>query len=318
MKKPYQYRPVPLSLSREPRWLQGCAIGNHDEVVGSADFPPGSSASYGPFLYAKGKLADLRVPPPYINGVANGINAHNVIVGYVSKPADRGSDTQRAFLLDRGRFTVIDTPSGASSEAHAINDNGWVVGEAGVRGFVYHDGKMTDLGCLSDEYGTVAYAINRRNQIVGSSGRQPFLWQDGKMSALPGLKQAKGEGLAFGISDAGEIVGVVDSRAFLWKEGKVTWLGRLALFGSAYAQKINRYGQIVGSAENGKGDGNWGIKKSAFLYDGGKMYDLNKLLVKSDHQYELVSAWDINDRGNIVCRYALDGGCLGTVLLVPV
>ena len=57
-----------------------------------------------------------------------------------------------------------------------------------MHGFVWQDGKMTDLGTLGGR-SSRPRAINERGQVVGESvtasgETHPFLWQNGKMTDL--------------------------------------------------------------------------------------------------------------------------------------
>jgi probable HAF family extracellular repeat protein len=80
-----------------------------------------------------------------------------------------------------GRWVLIDlgTFGGKESEASDINDSGQIVGSADTKeknedgaishGFLWHDGKLRDLGTLHSNESSYAEAINERGQVVGYS-----------------------------------------------------------------------------------------------------------------------------------------------------
>ena len=125
-----------------------------------------------------------------------------------------------AFLWSPGGGSLIlPTLGGASSYSHAINDWGVVAGNsttAGgyLRGFVYRDGVMTDLGTLGGAH-SGAYGINSDGEIVGysltgSGDSAAFLWAGGILLDLnetidPALGWLLEEAMA--INELGQIAG---------------------------------------------------------------------------------------------------------------
>ena len=116
------------------------------------------------FLWRGGPPTDL----PGVDAVANGINASGDIVGAA------GGD---AALWHDGSLRDLGTLGGSGSSASAINDRGEVVGSSDTasgdtHGFVWEDGRMTDLGVLSDTADarrSEADAINAQGTIIGTS-----------------------------------------------------------------------------------------------------------------------------------------------------
>jgi probable HAF family extracellular repeat protein len=172
-----------------------------------------------------------------------------------------------------------------------------------VRSFVWHGGKLRDLGAIPGLRYTLAVAINDRGQVVGTAyGNGPptwepsraFVWQNGKMTALspPGTSSA-----AEAVNEIGQIVGNLRKKpsgygsACLWQSGQtvdlgtppgegVDWLG-------SYATSLNDHGQIVGVAIEAKGN-------HAFVWENGQMTLLPTLGGASS------DADAVNERGQII------------------
>src|SRR5205823_5089247 len=72
-------------------------------------------------------------------------------------------------------------PSAPFGYGADINDRGWIVGSidaaggTAMHGFLWRDGKMTDLGTLGGRF-SGATAINDRGQIVGRSETASGEW----------------------------------------------------------------------------------------------------------------------------------------------
>jgi probable HAF family extracellular repeat protein len=112
-------------------------------------------------------------------------------------------------------FTDLGTLGGDSTETHAINNSGQIVGysvgslSVATKAFSYENGIMTDLGTLGGG-GSSATSINNRGQIVGyaqtedNAAQRAFIYYKGVMSDL-GVDAA--DSAAYGISDNGTVVG---------------------------------------------------------------------------------------------------------------
>jgi probable HAF family extracellular repeat protein len=95
------------------------------------------------------------------------------------------------------------------------------VAATGERGFLWHNGIITNLGDLpGGPNSSRAYKVNNQNQVVGESG----------------------------------VSGTVVGHAFVWQNGVVTDLQTLAGFDSSYAGGINDFGTGVGLGFNPAGD----------------------------------------------------------------
>ena len=142
---------------------------------------------------------------------AESINDSGVIVGSTWCETDDGWQYKRATIFDyTGGGADIDLgPFGRNhSEAHAVSNNGNIVGEASTGGGTAHvtifdssgGGNNTDLG---EGY---AFAVNNNLQVVGRRGDMAFLWdQDNGMRDLGTLGGDNSS--AWGINENGDIVG---------------------------------------------------------------------------------------------------------------
>jgi probable HAF family extracellular repeat protein len=213
-----------------------------------------------------------------------------------------------------------------------INDNGWIIGQSTTSAtpnpitgappwdpFLWRKGiGMTDLGSFGGAWGE-AYGLNERGQIFGVSSIasdpgacngfpdngdyncHPFLWEQGKKlrdlstTSIGGSPQA-----VQSINSKGEMVGVGVFKdapypdAFIWRHGVMTDLGHLRGCGSI-AHAINSPGQVVGFVGPCNSNPRY---IEAFLWENGSIVDLNKLIPR-DSRLHLVTADDINDRGEI-------------------
>ena len=180
-------------------------------------------------------------------------------------------------------FTDLGTLGGDSTETHAINNSGQIVGysvgapSVATKAFSYKDGIMTDLGTLGGG-GSSANAINNRGQIVGAAQtennatQRAFIYYKGVMSDL-GIGSP--DSAARGISENGIVVGqyLADTgflRGFKHRDGVTVDLGTL---GGNFTQAIgvNNAGQITGQSST-----ETQIPR-AFLYQDGSMSDVGTL-----------------------------------------
>ncbi len=154
--------------------------------------------------------------------------------------------------------------------------------------------------------GTEPLAINNKGQVVGESAGSGFVWQDGKTTDLPPLPDWEASG-ASAINDSGLVVGESYNgihgkkpgwRACLWdQKGEVTDLGSLG-GDSSEAQAINSKGQVVGTSDLVGADPA-SSTAHAFLWQDGKMVDLNSL-IPAGSGWVLREACGINAADQIV------------------
>ena len=266
---------------------------------------------------------------------ANAVNNNGQVIGLASfcdiVDGNCVNSRTRAFIYQQGAFTIFGTLGGRDSVGHDINDAGLAVGSSSTPGtstdisgstqaFTSGGGPLENLGARMGVGGSTAGAVNSVGQIAGHfsdrNGVGGFLYDsnDGTFS----LFQLRG--IPSDINDLKQIVGGLSGnddgsgRAFLYAGSALKDLGTLLpahTFSSARA--INNAGQIVGVSSQSfftRQD------ERAFLYEDGRMLDLNGLIPPGSG-WVLNVATDINNHGQIVGLGRLDGQERG-FMLTPV
>jgi probable HAF family extracellular repeat protein len=230
------------------------------------------------------------------NGFAAGANNLGQIVGWAENTVHDSSCVYPQVLQFEpvlygpgvGQIQQLPNfPGDADGAATAINDHGQIVGISGAcdvavgaltatHALLWQNGAVTDLGNLGGKGWNTPMAINKHGDIVGFSDL------------------------------AGDVSGGVlnaNFHAFLWtkQSGRMTDLGVLPGDSLSEALDINDEGQIVGLSLP---------SFRAFIYENGKMWDLNGL-IPHDSSLFLIAANGINDRGEITGQACVivDGGC---------
>ena len=213
------------------------------------------------------------------------------------RTAQLARDPQALVPVDLG--TIGGLSADRSSEAHAINPSGDIVGWSTptrtfgafrVHAVLWRGGEIVDLGTLGGDLSR-AWGINPSGVVVGAALTpdnffwHAFRWENGVMTEL-------GPGFAFGISPDGRIVGknqgsLAGGRAVLWENGATVDLGTLG-GATSVAYAINPSGVIVGSSQTTEG------AEHAFVWRDGTMTDLGTLGGTRSVAYA------INPRGDIV------------------
>ena len=232
--------------------------------------------------------------------------------------------TCRPFLWQNGSMSALPTLGGNNGQASDINNRGEIAGTAQttvsdntcspsmplhtILPVIWEKGRVRALPTLVGDPDGIALAINDRGQAVGSTGNcaganHAVSWENDTAVKLQDLGYGA---TAQGINHQGQIVGIVNSPgtifAALWEDGALTNLGTLPGDFAAIATGINSRGQIVGSAlDSGF---NW---VSAFIYQDGKMTNLNKLFPKSSNLFATM-ANKINESGQISGMATVQGG----------
>jgi probable HAF family extracellular repeat protein len=238
----------------------------------------------------------------------------------------------RGFAWQNHRMTQLPTLGGNNGFAAGANDRGQIVGWAETRkhdstctppqvlGFeavIYQmerGRKIQELAPYRGDKDGAATEINDEGQVVGISGRcdqavgrftahHAVMWDHGRTINLGSLGGTAWN-TPMAINERGDVVGFSDLsgdssgnpnfHAFLWtRTHGMQDLG--TLYGDEYSEAlgINDSGVIVGVS--------YGVSFStsrAFIYENGKMTDLNTLIGPSASLY-LLFANDINDKGVI-------------------
>jgi len=175
---------------------------------------------------------------------------------------------------------------------------------------VWTNGHVQQLPIPPGDTEGSANAINDFGQSAGATGdclsnpaAHAVYWRKGKPIILPTLGGLMNN-FADAINDFGQITGTSDlsgdltGHATLWQNGTVQDLGTLPGDYSSYGNAINNFGQIVGSScdvnNNCRG----------FLWEKGKMYDLNTL-IPSNPNLSLTLGAIIDDAG-VIGGYGYD------------
>ena len=217
-----------VSLGTLPRgnYSEGLAVNRHLQVTGNwGNFVNGDPATQA-FLWNKGEMKDLSGDLGTLNGSAFDVSTKGEVTGWMGIAPQ--IDAQAYIWEDGVVTTVPPIPNGFTSSAKAINAHrqlavggkfnddhpkGFISG-----GFLWEDGRWTDLGMLPGYDSMALTGLNDASQIVGSSRAiessdlpdTGFIWQEGVMRNLNDLIPPDA-GLwikrAEAINEAGQITG---------------------------------------------------------------------------------------------------------------
>ena len=268
--------------------VSAAGINDDGDIVGTSQYPPGSSNASGPFVYYHSNGEELA-----LNGFAvGGINDVDRIAG---EAVDLSTGPQAVVWSRDGGVQIL--PSTAFAMATAISNDGDVAGNvdnghadnAAVVWSPRPSWHMTGLGTLwadpmLPDYATsTAAGINGMSHITGSS--------------TAGQGTDPNSAVFFGV------------HAFLYRAGKMTDLGALALSGNgsddSEGTAINNFDQVVGVSttaipavdSQGHACPSCGVASHAFLWSQGSMKDLGNLAGIPGWESKADS---INDSGEIV------------------
>jgi probable HAF family extracellular repeat protein len=277
----------------------------HESWSCSAFFPsaPTGDICLG-FAWRGGVLTAL---PPFsggYNSYAAGVNNRGQIVGWAENgvldptcnhaaPVNQYLQFEAAIwgpgLTEMRQLPLY--PGDPDSAATAINDSGEVIGISGI--------------C--------------ENAVGDQSATHALLWEkDGGIINLGNLG-SQAWNTPVSLNNRGEVVGFANNtssnpQGFLWTKAK--GMQPLPFIGDdnqGVAYDINELGQVVGISNGGTEP----YSARAFLYENGKMNDLNNLTVGDSGLY-LILAQGINNQGEIVGTAVDANGTQVGFLAVPV
>jgi probable HAF family extracellular repeat protein len=266
-------------------------------------------------------------------------------------PSAPTGDVCLGFVWSDGEMTPLPPfPGGYNSYAAGINNRGEVVGwaENGVldptcnHAAPYHQylqfeaaiwgpglTEMRQLRPYPGDPDSAATAINDLGQVVGISGicenavgdqsaTHAVLWENNGEVVNLGNLGSKAWNTPVSLNNHGQVVGFANNtsntaQGFLWT--RTNGMQPLPFIGddnAGVAYDINEKGQIVGISNGGTEP----YSARAFLYENGKMNDLNKLVVGDSPLY-LLLAQGINDAGEIVGTAVQPDGSQVGFLAVP-
>jgi len=235
-------------------------------------------------------LHEVELPPGLTADQALGLNNAGDITGAATQ---EGTNQAVAFVVAQSKFSRL---SAAPSRALAINDAGDAVGQGSPGPVLWHRQKAITLaGCC----GGVAHAINSRGQVVGQLNDQQghyhaFRWDAAhKLRSIPMPPAADSTALA--INNSGDILlqSFIPNAVYLRRARKNIEL-HLAPEVASQPLALNDCDVIVG--EFGAASDFY----HAFVWDQANGFrDMNQL-IGSGTGWNLESALDVNDRGEII------------------
>ena len=195
--------------------------------------PAPQKLQFKPVIWQDGEIQELPTFSGDLEGASFGINNSGQVVGASGHCAPLSMFTGlymqplHALLWETGAVTDLGSLGGTGEGngifAHAINNEGQVVGYSDLRGnasfhaFLWTRATgMQDLGTLSGDLNSLANALNDAGDVVGVSldanfNPRAFLWENGTMRDLNALIPADSPLqllLACGINSSGQIVGL--------------------------------------------------------------------------------------------------------------
>jgi probable HAF family extracellular repeat protein len=274
-------------------------LNNNGVVAGNYLPSPGVMHA---FIYKNGRHIDLGALPGFASSRVLGINDKEQVVGYCEDPSD-GIPRTVGFFWSKGKMRALNiNPPDRSLTAVAINNKGQVLLRTRSDGYLWDNGKVTDLRLEG------AIAVTNTGTILGTSGKYHigggvgYAYTCGKLKKPIDIGTLSGgwRSTAQGINDRGQVVGYAGvhfhSRAFLWEKNQLIDLSSQAKSDNSVATSINNIGEIVGFSG---GPGVYGAYSRAYIWEGGTAYNLNGY-IPSNSGWLLISADAINDHGFIV------------------
>lgn len=172
---------------------RGHAVGSAENGLPDTTCPVDVTFSQSkPVLWTEEGVKELPIIDGDSDGTATAINNRGQVVGF----SGDCMSVPHALLWTNGTVTDLGNLGGMFNIATAINNHGQVVGfstlpgdNAPLRGFIWQNGVMVNLGVFPGDFHSLALGINDQGQIVGDScdesfSCRAFLWQNGTMLDL--------------------------------------------------------------------------------------------------------------------------------------
>ena len=222
--RPFVWRGGTMQLIDQPEWfgINADAVNDRGQVVGTGivQNAGGGFDEHG-YLWQNGRLTEIAPSVPGGDVRATDIDRCGRIVG----TADAEDGKSRAFVLNRGRMTLLAGLGGVRDEPETINERGSLAGwslapDTSRHVVLWRNGRIADLGLGSfldlNDRDEVLYDVN-----PGLGERNAFLWRGGTVTQLPALAGER-EVEAADLNDRGQIVGTVraadeSQRAVIWQ-----------------------------------------------------------------------------------------------------
>ena len=277
------------------------------QVVGNAQ---DASGIYRAFVYSGTAMTAPSVPGT--QSTATAVDASGAIAGYYYDGQYEG------FTNAGGHVTDVGTLGGEYSVAYAMSGAGHVVGSSltaagDEHAFLWSNGTITDINAFGGEYSS-ARGVNASGTAVGFSylASGPFHAFVRSGAVVTDLGTLGGDySQANAINDAGQVVGEAyltgntKVHGFLWTgSGALRDLGDLGAFYSMAMAVDSTATRIVGRAAVPNNTGY--VVYHAFVYTGGRMQDLNKMIAKGTG-WVLQEASGVNDAGQIAGTGTIHG-----------
>ncbi len=278
------------------------SVNDSQQVVGNFWSPSSLGQA---FLWQNGVVAYLDGLDANKPSYAMSINNNGVIVG---SSVPKNKNRQHATEWLNGSVINLHPDNDIYDReglATSINSQGSITGYENDNSFISYsnEGKRWI-------YDFQSHSINNSEKIVGStSNHRAAYWTVSSGLQIIGPPSS----VATSINDLDEIAGSTFlDQSWIWQNGIFQNLGIFSWTKYIIANHINNKSQIVGEIRSSDNTGTIG----GFLWQGGVLSDLNSL-ISPDQNWYVLTAFDINDNGDIV-GYGIHNGQQTGFLMTPV